>query len=289
MPCPALPSRAPPGPSAGYPAPPVTLPGVCSLEPTWGEGTGQVPHISLAPRPGARAARGSFWRPLAMCTELSPRLGVGRILHQLPVPSPQFISLPKALQRGAGRSGGSWGFPGIPVPKPATYPGTPASRCRSPGRSSAGRRRRGWPERTRAGSSCSGTARSPETDGGQSGATPASCCPRPRPPWPAGPWASAAHPLSWQVQGRGGGPPPRRGHRAVGTAFPTQVPTRVGQARERRGQRGGATTPYPHSASGTPSVVPGFGGTCTQGQLPPLWKEAEPLRPLCRVFAGSPA
>lgn len=43
-----------------------------------------------------------------------------------------------------------------------TYPGIPAARSRCRGCSSAGRRSRGWPGRTRAGSACSHTARSPE-------------------------------------------------------------------------------------------------------------------------------
>lgn len=50
-----------------------------------------------------------------------------------------------------------------PWRSPPTYPGTPASRSPCRDRNSGGRRSRGWLGRTRAGSACSRTARSPET------------------------------------------------------------------------------------------------------------------------------
>lgn len=68
-------------------------------------------------------------------------------------------------------------MPGASAGPPATHPGTLVSRSRCRGRSSVGRRSRGWPGRTTAGSAGSRTARSPETAARQARR------PRARPAW----------------------------------------------------------------------------------------------------------
>lgn len=219
-----------------------------------------------------------------MCTELSPQVGAGTEPPPAPGPDPALSQgPPPPSRRPAAR------IREVPAHRSATYPGTPASRCRSPGRSSAGRRRRGWPGRTRAGSACSGTARSPER-------ARVRCHPRLPPAWAPGdglPLHSPptpgqlgpgprAHPLSAADPRLGQGT--TRGHRQWALHCPPRSLHGVGPGPGEAGA-GGSHSPARTRPRGT-TVVPGPEGACTRVQLMPIWKEAAPLtttqQGLCR-------
>lgn len=156
-----------------------------------------------------------------------------------PAPQPGLPHLPSKAQAAHRREAAPRPC-GPPEHRPATHPRILAFHCRSRGHSSAGRRFRGCPGRTTAGSSCSGTARSPETAGrgvrpaaargpGPGLCSPtspsgplASCPQRPSYPLPrvlaGGPWALLS---TAGVAGAGGH---LRAPRVVGAALPPQGP-----------------------------------------------------------------